>query len=132
MLERIIAVYTAVIVVPYFVLETTHYIQYGDYLPMVLVDYILMALMVAAAYVSLSKKFGSGAGLLCGAWGYAFCLNWRSYFWRAHALQEGDTVGIAEPIDQVAMVLLVTLVMSGVVFAASLWLARPRNNAKRA
>lgn len=132
MLERIIAVYTALIVVPYFVLETTHYIQYGDYLPMVLVDYILMALMVAAAYVSLSKKFGSGAGLLCGAWGYAFCLNWRSYFWRAHALQEGDTAGIAEPIDQVAMVLLVTLVMSGGVFVASLWLAMPRNNAKRA
>lgn len=125
-LERIIAIYTAIMVVPYFVLETSHYVQYGSYLPMVLVDYILMALMVVAAYVSLSKKFGSGAGLLCGAWGYAFCLNWRSYFWRAHAIEQGDTATIAEPIDQVATFLLVTLILSGIVFVASLWLALPK------
>ncbi|MGB0921333.1 MAG: hypothetical protein ACPG1C_08420 [Alphaproteobacteria bacterium] len=124
-LERYIAIYTLIITAPYFILETYHYVEYGSYLPMVLVDYIAMTLFVTSGYVALSPKYGSAAGLLCGAWGFAFCLNWRAFFWRAAELQQ-RTREVAEPIEQVASVLGVTLITSGIVFALTLYLAWPR------
>lgn len=123
-IERLIAIYTLALTPIYFVLETWHYIEYGSYFPMVLVDYIAMSLFLAAGWTSLSTKFGSAAGLLCGAWGFAFCLNWRAFFWRAAELQE-QTRELAEPIEQVASLLGFTLITSGIVFALTLKLVWP-------
>lgn len=124
-IEKILAWFSIILVVPYFTLETYHYVEYGSYLPMLLVDYILMALFVLAGVVSLSGRFGSGAGLLCGAWGFAFCLNWRTLFWRLEAIANARTDGISEPIEQVATILIATFVLSVIAFLTSLWLAFP-------
>jgi len=125
-IETWLAWATLILVVPYFGLETYHYIEYGSYFPMVLVDYILMALFVLASYVSLSSRFGSAAGLLCGAWGFGFCLNWRTLFWRLEAISTNQTDGISEPIEQVATMLIAAFVLSSIAFLVSLWLAFPR------
>ncbi len=125
-IEKILAWYSIILVVPYFALETYHYVEYGSYLPMLLVDYILMALFLLAGFFSLSPRFGSAAGLLCGAWGFAFCLNWRTLFWRLEAIASSATDGISEPIEDVATLLIVTFVLSATAFGVSLWLALPK------
>ena len=124
-MERAIAIFTLVLTLPYFVLETWHFVLYGSSIPMVVVDYILMSLFVMASYVSLSNKWESGAGLLCGAWGFALCLNWRSFFWRWEELK-AQQLNVSEPIEQVASVLGVTLILSAVMFALTLKLAWPK------
>ena len=124
-LERGLAIYTLLSAAVHFTLETYHYVQYGSFLPMLIVDYICITLFVFASYVALSSRFGSAAGLLCGAWGFAFCLNYRAFFWRYEELLKGSPQGV-EPMEVVASILGVTLIISGCVFLLTLWMAFPR------
>lgn len=124
-LERGLAIYTLISATLHFSLETYHFVQYGSFLPMLIVDYIAISLFVFASYVALSNRYGSAAGLLCGAWGFAFCLNYRAFFWRYQELVNG-TAQSAEPMEVVASILGVTLIISGSVFLLTLWMAFPK------
>lgn len=52
--------------------ETAYQIRYGQYLPMLIVDYIAVAVLWFAAWRSLRSRPLSAAGLLCGGWGSRF------------------------------------------------------------
>lgn len=54
---------------------------------MLIVDYIAIGLLLLGAFVFL--KLDWGPGLLCGAWGFEFCLNYRTFFIRVYDILEG-------------------------------------------
>lgn len=64
----------------HFILETLYHVMVGQFLPLLLVDYIAVALLVYAAVVSLRIKPSSASGLLSGAWGFAACLAYIAFF----------------------------------------------------
>ena len=87
------------------------------------VDLIANALMLLAAGASLTNREISASGWLAGAWGFAFCLNYRSFFGRLRLQSEGTQ--LEEP-SAVLTILGVTLVIAALAFLFSMWLARPR------
>jgi len=72
----------------HFVWESWFHIKWGQFLPMLIVDYIAISLLLLGAFGFL--KWGWGPGLLCGAWGFEFCLNYRTFFVRVNAIIEGN------------------------------------------
>ena len=126
-LETPLAIFTLVLLVPYAIGETYHYVAYvglWNHFLGYFVDLIAMALMLLAGVASLKHRPGSAAGWLAAAWGFAACLNLRSFGWRHYErLAEGQIGG--EP-DYVYYVLFGTLFMSFGALAIALYLARPR------
>ncbi|MEM7278645.1 MAG: hypothetical protein AAF385_11010 [Pseudomonadota bacterium] len=89
-MERKIAVVSIVLAIVHFVAETVWHFAYGQFLPMLIVDYIAIGLLVYAGIRSLQTN--NAAGLLCGAWGFTFCLNYRTFFWRLDEVLNGNTL----------------------------------------
>lgn len=104
--------------------ETAYQIRYGQYLPMLIVDYIAVAVLWFAAWRSLRCRPFSAAGLLCGGWGFTFCLNYITYFGRLQRQQAAAATINGEPAS-VVNVLGVLLLISGTAFLLSLWLSAP-------
>ena len=123
--ETYLAWFSVVSAVVHFAGETAYHVQYGQFLPMLLVDYIAVALNLFAAWRSLRCRSASAAGLLAGAWGFTFCLNYVAFFLRVEDRVEGAAAVTGEP-DAVVVVLGGLLVLSGAAFAVSLFLANPR------
>ena len=74
------ATFTIVIALIHFVLETLYTIKFGQTWAGLLPDYIAVTLMCVGGLVVLKNI--KAAGVLCGAWGFAFCLHYRSWAWR--------------------------------------------------
>lgn len=68
----------------YFIYETWYHISYDQSTLALTVDYISVFLLFTAGIVNLKSK--NGIGLLCGAWGYTFCIMYRAYIWRMEAI----------------------------------------------
>ena len=85
----------------------------------------LRAVDVASA-AQVSLQTGQASGLLCGAWGFAFCLNYRALFWRVEVLFNG---GGSPVLETMTWILAVLLVISMAAFLASLHLCNPRRAA---
>ncbi|MEM8982145.1 MAG: hypothetical protein AAGC71_03910 [Pseudomonadota bacterium] len=85
--ERRFALFSFVMACLHFVFETGVHVKWGQFLPMLIVDYIAIALLIGGAMGVL--RWNWGPGLLCGAWGFEFCLNYRTFFIRVHAIMEG-------------------------------------------
>ena len=83
--------------------ETVWHLQYGQFLPMLIVDYIAVALLLVSGTVLL--RTGGSPGLLCGAWGFEFCLNYRTFFSRMEVLMSGGN----DPVMQVEAIVLGSL-----------------------
>jgi len=64
----------------HFALETLYHFEFGQFLPLLIVDYIAVALLVYAAVLSLRVKPSSASGMLAGAWGFAACLAYIAFF----------------------------------------------------
>ncbi|MEM1145882.1 MAG: hypothetical protein AAGI88_25195 [Pseudomonadota bacterium] len=71
----------------HFIGETVWHLKYGQYLPMLIVDYIAIGLLLVSGSVLLKTK--RSPGWLCGAWGFEFCLNYRTFFARMEVLSQG-------------------------------------------
>ena len=84
--------YSITIAVLHFIGETLFFIQFGQYLPMLIVDYIAISLLLlgCAGFV----RWGWGPGLLCGGWGFEFCLNYRTFFIRMESIQAGAATDV--------------------------------------
>ncbi len=67
--------------------ETYAHFLWGQFLPMLIVDYIAIGLLLLGVY-GLSK-LNWGPGLLCGAWGFELCLNYRTFFVRVESMYAG-------------------------------------------
>ena len=104
--------------------ETWVHVLFGQFLPMLLVDYIAIGLLLFGGVRSLQT--GQGAGLLCGAWGFTFCLNYRALFWRVEVLMnEGGT----PTLETMTQVLAALLLVSMAAFFVTLHRCNPRREA---
>lgn len=101
----------------HFVGETWIHLLYGQFLPMLIVDYIAIALVILGALGLL--RFDWGPGLLCGGWGFTFCLNYRTFFWRVETMLNDTSTTV---IENTAYVLGVALVFSVLAFFYSAWI----------
>lgn len=68
----------------YFIYETWYHITHEQSNLALTADYISVFLLFTAGIVNLKSK--NGIGLLCGAWGYTFCIMYRAYIWRMEAI----------------------------------------------
>ena len=98
----------------HFVGETWVHMLYGQFLPMLVVDYIAISLVLLGAIGFL--KLGWGPGLLCGGWGFTFCLNYRAFFWRVEAMMNQTANDV---IQNTAYILGVALLFSAIAFLIS-------------
>lgn len=64
-------------------------------------------------------------GFLCGAWGYAFCLNNQAFAWRPEAFQDGASTVL---MDNTLIVLVCTLLFSLPAFAYTLIICSTKNH----
>ncbi len=124
-MEREFAICSIVFAVLHFVGETVWHFKFGQFLPMLIVDYIAVSLLVYGGIKTIgTEKY---VGLLCGAWGFEFCLNYRTLFGRIDKLMSG--IGHGNPaIDTTAYVLAVLLIGSVIMFLTSVFLTN--KNAK--
>lgn len=105
----------------HFLGETLWHFKFGQFLPMLIVDYIAVGLLVYGGLATL--KSSRTVGLLCGAWGFEFCLNYRTLFHRVGTLMSGE--GHGNPaIDTTAYVLAALLIVSFLMFALSIYLTK--------
>lgn len=113
--ERGFCWYSVVTAVLHFALETWFHVQWGQFIPMLIVDYIAVALLLLGAIGFL--RLGWGAGLLCGAWGFEFCLNYRTFFHRVSSMLDGTA---SEVTTNTAYVLGSLLLFSALAFLLSI------------
>ncbi len=123
-LERGLAWFSIVAALPHFTGETWIHLRFGQFLPMLIVDYIAISLLLFGGIRSLQT--GAAPGLLCGAWGFTFCLNYRALFWRVEVLLKEGGTPVLETMTQVLGVL---LVISMATFLVSLVLCNPSRRA---
>ncbi len=102
----------------HFVLETLYHVAFGQFLPLLIVDYIAVGLLVYAGVLSLSVRPSSASGLLAGAWGFAACLAYVAGFVFLQRYLQGQG-----PLFMV-VVLGVALTAAFVAFALSLLLVK--------
>ena len=67
------SILTIFIALVHFTLETLFTIKFGQTIAGYLPDLIAVALLITAGYLTI--KYSSAIGILCGAWGFAFCLH---------------------------------------------------------
>lgn len=117
------ASYSLIAATIHFTLETWYTITFGQSWPGLLPDYISVSLMLAGGL--LVRKDHRTVGILCGAWGFAFCLNYRAWAWRLQEMMDGTSTTL---IDNTMLVLSITLFLSLVSFMISLSYCLPRRN----
>jgi hypothetical protein len=121
---RRFAWYSIALAVAHFSGETAFHLRYGQPLWSLIVDYIAVSLLFFGAWLALAR--GWGASVLCGAWGFEFCLCYRSFFWRFEEIRQGTA---SEVNRNTAYLLGALLLLSIASFAYSIWLCRPANRA---
>jgi hypothetical protein len=105
----------------HFILETLHAIVFGQSFLGLLPDYIAVGLMISGGFAAMRND--DAIGILCGAWGFAFCLHYRSWAWRYEAFLDG----MATPVNEGTMYVLgATLFISALSFLITLILCAPK------
>ena len=117
---RLFAWYSIAFAVLHFTGELVYHFRFGQPLPGLIVDFIAVSQLVLGAWLSLARSWS--AGVLCGAWGFEFCLTYRSFFWRVVEIQEGTASVVT---TNTAYVLGGLLVFAAGSFLYSVWLCRP-------
>ena len=124
-IETKIAITSIFFAVLHFVAETLWHFKFGQPLSMLIVDYIGVSLLLYGGFQTL--KSHKAVGLLCGAWGFEFCLNYRALFNRIENLRLG--IGHENPaIGTTAYVLALVLIISISMFLITIYLTN--KNAK--
>ena len=119
------SIFTIFIALIHFSLETLYTLRFGQTIVGYLPDLIAVALLITGGYLTI--KDSSAIGILCGAWGFAFCLHYRSWAWRFDDVINGT----ATELVQITMhVLAFTMPISIVTFINTLILCLPKNRTK--
>lgn len=126
-LETPFAIFTLITAFNHFAGETYYHVTLGQPLPAYIVDLISIGLMLLGSVYSLKDRTGSAAGWLAAAWGFALCLNYRSFFGRYEKLSQEIANSNGEP-DIVIKILGVTLAIAAISFIFSMYLASPQRN----
>ena len=120
---RAFAIYSLISAVIHFTLETWYTIQFGQSWLGLAPDYISVALMILGGVLVIRDV--KAVGVLCGAWGFAFCLNYRAWAWRLQEMLDGSSTTL---IDNTMYVLSFTLILSCISFMISLLFCLPARN----
>ena len=114
------SLFSIVIGIIHFSLETWFHFKFGQSIIQLMCDYIGISLLLFGGITTL--KDINGKGLLCGAWGFIFCLNYRAFAWRMDEFINGSST---ELIDKTLIVLSVALFFSLISFIYSLIICYP-------
>ena len=68
--------------------ETYFTFQVGQSIVQVLADLIAVLFVIYGGVISLKNPTKNG--ILCGAWGFASCLNYRAFAWRFDEIMSGN------------------------------------------
>ena len=97
----------------HFVLETAYTIIVGQSFLGYLPDCIADTLLLVGAYMLLKNP--RATGILCGAWGFTFCLHYRTWAWRF----EEHMTGALKVQTGIMYVLASTMIISLFCFASA-------------
>ena len=114
-LANTFAIFTIVTAVIHFVLETLYTIEFGQHWTGIIPDHIAVCLMFLGG-ISVLKNIKM-VGILCGAWGFTFCLHYRAWAWRYYETSLGTSSTI---IEHTMNVLFCTMFISVISFVISL------------
>ena len=104
----------------HFALETLFTLWFGQAFVGLVPDYLAVALLIWAGLQV--RKNNAALGLLCGAWGFTFCLHYRAWAWRFEEVMAGS----ATPVVETTMyVLTYTAPISIISFVITLMLCMP-------
>lgn len=120
---NIFSISTIIIALIHFVLETIYTYKFGQTWAGLLPDYIAISLMCISGLIVLKNI--KAVGLLCGAWGFAFCLHYRSWAWRFDDFLDGTSNPLVE---NTMNVLLYTMPISITAFIISLIICYPKKS----
>ena len=107
----------------HFALETTYTIFVGQSFLGYLPDCIADTLLLVGAYMLLKNP--RATGILCGAWGFTFCLHYRTWAWRFEEYMAG---ALNELQTGLMYVLASTMIISLLCFAVSLVMNWPQRD----
>ena len=88
------SVFTIFIALVHFTLETLFTLKFGQTFAGYLPDLVAVALLIAGGYLTIRDS--NTVGVLCGAWGFALCLHYRSWAWRFDDVIDGTATEIVE------------------------------------
>tara|TARA_E500000178_G_scaffold55107_1_gene51383 strand:+ start:202 stop:585 length:384 start_codon:yes stop_codon:yes gene_type:complete len=115
------SVFTIFIALVHFTLETLFTLKFGQTFAGYLPDLVAVALLIAGGYLTIRDS--NTVGFLCGAWGFALCLHYRSWAWRFDDVIDGTATEIVE----ITMYVLgVTMPISIISFIITLVLCLPK------
>ena len=117
--------FTIMIAILHFTLETLYTFRFGQTVPGYLPDLVAVSLLVVGATLTL-KDFNA-IGILCGAWGFAFCLHYRSWAWRFDDVMDGSAT---ELIENTMYILAFTMPISIISFVITFLWCSPQNKSK--
>ena len=106
---RRFVIFTFCIATIHFLLESLYTLQFGQSFTGLLPDLIADALLVTGG--ALVLKNSKATGVLCGAWGFTFCLHYRAWAWRFESVQNGS----ASPVDEITMIVLASTLLISIV-----------------
>lgn len=109
--------FSIIVAVLHFIGESYFIYLYGQSFIQTSIDVIAVILMFLGGNIALKNQ--KYLGILCGAWGFSFCLNFRAWAWRFEALKNDN-------IDVLSSVLLFLLVFSFIAFIISILLNLPK------
>ena len=120
--ERSFAFVSCALAGLHFVLETAYTIFVGQSFLGYLPDCIADVLLLVGAYILL--KHQQATGIICGAWGFTFCLHYRTWAWRFEDYMDG---ALNQEQTSIMYVLAANMIISLLCFATSLVMSMPPN-----
>ena len=115
------SIFTVGIAGVHFILETLYTLKFGQTFAGLLPDYIAVALLFTGGFMVF--KDAQNIGVLCGAWGFAFCLHYRSWAWRFDDVLEGTA---SQLVETTMIVLALTMPISIICFTICLFMCFPK------
>ena len=116
-------IFTFCMATVHFILESLYTIRFGQSFLGLLPDLIADALLFTGGVLVLRNS--NAIGILCGAWGFTFCLHYRTLAWRFESVQDGS----ATDLDEITMLTLgSTMIISVISFVLTLLMCLPKKD----
>ena len=117
------AIFSIIIALIHFIFETLYTLKYGQTWIGLLPDYLVITLLCVGGFFTVKNT--KLVGILCGAWGYTFCIMYRAFIWRMEAIW-ADELPNYETLQ--VKVLILALIVSFPAFIVSFVKSFPQKN----
>jgi hypothetical protein len=112
------AQFSIIVAVLHFIGESYFMYLYGQSFIQTSIDVVAVSLMLIGSIFTLKNV--NYNGILCGSWGFSFCLNFRAWAWRFETENYKN--------DPLMSILLIFLLFSFVAFIISILINLPKTN----